>query len=118
MAEDERSFAAVGRRLLLSRAARHMSQTAYARAAGIAPSTFNNYEKGVSVPSREHALALFDAHGLSLDWIFRSEPAGLDPKLRASISALRNTVAGAATAKKPKRTGRERGGRQFSGVEQ
>ena len=66
---DERPFRDIGERLRLVREVRGLDQGAFAEGAGLAPSTYNQYEMGVRRPAIENAIALCDAYNLSLDWI-------------------------------------------------
>lgn len=69
----------VGRRLRMLRAAhgliqsppQKISQTAFARSAGLSQGAYTNYENALRVPSIAHAAKLCDRYGVTLDWIYR-----------------------------------------------
>jgi transcriptional regulator with XRE-family HTH domain len=87
-AEDELDAAPVGRRLRLTRIALGLTQRHFASAADIATNTYGQYETGARLISPARAIALSDAHNLTLDWIYRGEPGDLPYKLAAAIKAL------------------------------
>jgi transcriptional regulator with XRE-family HTH domain len=86
---NDRSFKAIGERLRITRDAMGLTQTAFRRAAELSPSTYNQFEKGGTRPSIDSALALCDAHGLSLDWIYRGDMRSLRHELAQAIKTLR-----------------------------
>ena len=67
---------AVGARLALTRSALGMTQGVFAEAAGIAPNTYNQYEKGERLPLVDNALKICERFELTLDWIYRATPQG------------------------------------------
>lgn len=67
----------VGNRLRRTREAFEMQQKEFAAAAGIAFNTYNQYEQGARLMRLENALALCNCFDLTLDWIYRGEPGGL-----------------------------------------
>lgn len=81
---------AVGDRLRLSRQALGLSQVEFSQRAGIAANTYNQYERGKKLPSINNAVAICDAHGLTLDWLFRDDPGNLPYKLASAIQALKD----------------------------
>ena len=92
MAKDVRTnelLNGVGGRLAITRQALGLTQTEFARRAGVAQNTYNQIEKGRKLPSVELAMALCDAHGLTLDWIFRDDPSNLRYQTADAIRALR-----------------------------
>lgn len=91
-AKAERGNEAIGRRLRLARLATGLNQKQYARSAGLAYTTYNNWESGLSRPELDAAHKLCDVYGLSLDWLYRDEPSGLAPELHAAIVALQGTM--------------------------
>jgi transcriptional regulator with XRE-family HTH domain len=78
----------IGKRLRLTREAMGLTQAAFCRKAGLSPSGYNQFEKGGTRPRIDSALALRDAHGLSLDWIYLGDRGGLSPHLMKAIKAL------------------------------
>lgn len=94
-AEQElQTEAAIGTRLLETRRALSLSQKDMCGPAGIAANTYNQYERGVARPSLDNALRLCYAHRLSLDWIYRGDPASLRVQLLDAIIALRESKSG------------------------
>lgn len=87
--EAEQLLKTVGERLALTRQALRLTQTEFARRAGVAQNTYNQIENGRKLPSIELSLALCDAHQITLDWIFRNDPSGLRYQLADAIRALR-----------------------------
>jgi DNA-binding XRE family transcriptional regulator len=66
-----------------------MKQRHFAFKANLSASAYNQQETGKVRPSIENAMALCDAHGLTLDWICMGDDRGLSPPLRNAIHALR-----------------------------
>lgn len=79
VAADSRSrtVPAIAARLKQTRTALRLTQVAFAGGAGIAPNTYNQWEKGKQRPDLDQAQALCDAYGLTLDWIYRGDASGL-----------------------------------------
>ena len=61
----------IQQRLLLTRTALGLNQTEFAGRADIATNTYNQWEKKGCRPSLDEAIKLVEAHGLTLDWIYR-----------------------------------------------
>lgn len=78
----------VGKRLRLARDAARLSQKDYARAAGVSDVSYNQWEKGAVYPPVDSAIKLCKAHHLTLDWIYRADPACLPSWLHDAIKAL------------------------------
>ena len=92
MAKDliqDRTRAGIGYRLKLTREALGYDQGDFARGAGIAPNTYNQYEMGKNLPSLEMAHKLRDAYRLSLDWIFCGDIISLRRQTADAINSLR-----------------------------
>ena len=84
------SLKAVGTRLRLTRIALGFdAQGKFAKAAGIAGNTYNQYEKGNRTPDLQQAIRLCDRFTLTLDWIYRGDPSGLNYKLAEDIKKVR-----------------------------
>jgi transcriptional regulator with XRE-family HTH domain len=81
---------AIASRLALTRRALGYSQGEFAAQAGMAANTYNQYETGTNRPSLDNALKLCHAYDLSLDWIYRGDPAALRVKVASAIRALKN----------------------------
>jgi transcriptional regulator with XRE-family HTH domain len=86
---DGRDKVAIGQRLALTRQALGLQQNEFAKRAGLASNTYNQYESGTNVPAIDKANDLCDAYSLTLDWIFRGDPSGLRYELASAIKALR-----------------------------
>ena len=86
------SLDAIGRRLQLVRRVHGMAQNEFCARAGLATNTYNQYEKGKKRPSVENAIALCEQYGLTLDWIYRGETAGLRFAMSDAINSLRKAV--------------------------
>lgn len=86
--DDDTSPEAIGSRLELTRVAMRMAQNDFCGKAGIAPNTYNQYERGKKRPSLENALKLAQTYGLTLDWIYLGDPSGLRYELADAIKAL------------------------------
>jgi transcriptional regulator with XRE-family HTH domain len=78
----------VGRRLLLTRDALRLKQNKFAEAAGISPTVYNQWENGAVYPPADGAIKLCEAHGLTLDWIYRGHKDRLPSWLADAIKAL------------------------------
>jgi transcriptional regulator with XRE-family HTH domain len=80
---------AVGARLKLAREALDLSQAEMCRRAGIAPNTWNNYEKGLNRISLDEAFKVVNATGISLDYIYRGIEALMPAHVADGIRRLR-----------------------------
>lgn len=78
----------VGQRLRVVREVYGMNQAEFGRRAHLAPNTYNMIELGSKLPSVFVAIALCDAHGLTLDYIYRGDPSDLSAPVRRAIEAL------------------------------
>lgn len=86
---DGRTAKAIGARLLLTRQALGLAQNDFAKRAGIAVNTYNQYEMGKNVPNLRSGHALCDAYSITLDWLYRGDNSGLRLELADAIKALR-----------------------------
>jgi transcriptional regulator with XRE-family HTH domain len=86
---EGRDRSAVGARLELSRQALGIDQGAFAQGAGLKGNTYNQYETGTNMPRLDAAHALCDTYHLTLDWIYRGDPAGLRYDTAAAVNAIR-----------------------------
>jgi transcriptional regulator with XRE-family HTH domain len=75
-----RTNAAIAQRLIATRRALGYSQAELCRRTGIAPNTYNQYEKARNRPDWENANRLCDGLGITLDWIFRGDPSSVSNK--------------------------------------
>jgi len=80
--------AAVGRRLKLVRRALGQTQEEFVRNVGISSNAYTMIERGDRLPSIETAIALCEAHRISMDWVFREQPGDMSARLWDSIKAL------------------------------
>jgi transcriptional regulator with XRE-family HTH domain len=90
----DRTKTGVGRRLTIARQAFGLDQGEFAALAGIAASTYNQYETGKNMPDLKFANAICDAHRLTLDYIYRGDSSALRREIHAAIYAaqkLRNS---------------------------
>jgi transcriptional regulator with XRE-family HTH domain len=81
-----RTFEAIGKRLRAFRDLTGLSQKEFAARAGILDTTYNQYERGVSQPKIEYAYALCDTYGLTLDWIYSGDTAGLPYRIASDLA--------------------------------
>lgn len=88
-AKGERSLSRIAERLRVTREALGMNQVEFARRAGLSRNAYNAYERERERPSLDNAIRLKDAHGLSLDWIYDGDIAGVRNKLAEAIKTIR-----------------------------
>jgi DNA-binding XRE family transcriptional regulator len=81
----KRPFADIGRRLTVFREAIGISQAQVCRDIGVAPNTWNQYEKGIREIPPTTAVKLHRKYGVTTDWIYDGDrtmlPAGIERKL-------------------------------------
>lgn len=75
----------VGARLRATREELGFDQLQFAETAGLKGNAYNQYENGVRLPHIMAAILLCDAYNLTLDWIYRGDPSGLDPRFWSSL---------------------------------
>lgn len=80
----------VGQRLRWVREVLGQSQGEFGYRAGLKPNTYNQIELGIKMPSIEVAIALCDAHGLTLDYIFRGDTGDLKHSVAEGIKMMRH----------------------------
>jgi transcriptional regulator with XRE-family HTH domain len=83
----------VGRRIVLLRHRLGLSQTAFARQAGISRNALISYERGGGVPKSEALARIAQASGSSVDWLLngripQAQPRK-DPEWEAALRKLR-----------------------------
>ena len=76
----------IGRRLIATREAVGMSQAELCRLADIKPNAYNQWERGHGRPSLEQAVRLVRALGITLDWIYLGNLAGVRHGLASQIN--------------------------------
>lgn len=80
------SLDAIAYRLRITREALGLNQTQFCGMAGIARNTYNQWEQGKGRPELDKALALCEAHSLTLDWVYRGVIGGLPYELASRIA--------------------------------
>ncbi len=77
--EPDARFQGIAQRLLAARIAQpgDLDQTDFAKRAGIAQNTYNQYEQAHRRPSLDNAIKLCRTYNLTLDWIYLDEAGGL-----------------------------------------
>jgi DNA-binding XRE family transcriptional regulator len=80
------SLPEIAKRLELTRTVLQLSQSEFADRAGIARNTYNQWEKAKGRPQLDGAMALCEAHGLTLDWIYFGEKSGLSYALAQKLN--------------------------------
>lgn len=77
------------------------SQTAFAARYGFELKSWNNYERGFSLPSWAAVQLVQKFPGLTLDWIYLGKEDGLPGRLRAELEAAgEKLTTSAGTARK------------------
>jgi transcriptional regulator with XRE-family HTH domain len=78
----------IGLRLRTAREIIGLGQGEFAKRAGLSASAYNQIELGETKPSVENAIAIRNAHGLTLDYIYCGDTGDLAPQLRRALEAL------------------------------
>ncbi len=78
----------VGARLRAVREIMGLAQGEFGRRAGIQPNAYHQIEVGDTLPSVESAIALRNAHGLTLDYIYCGDTGDLSAPIRRALDAL------------------------------
>lgn len=84
----------VARRLLETREALELDQQHFGTRAGLSQPQYNQYENGKRLLTLPAAMKLCDAYGLTMDWLYRGDPAGLQLRLWDGIRARRKQSIG------------------------
>lgn len=87
-ASKARLMADVAKRLRMVREVLGLEQGDFGRRAGLKPNTYNMIELGKRLPSIEVAIALAEAHRLTLDFIFRGDAGDLPHSIASAVEAL------------------------------
>lgn len=82
------STLSIGERLRLTRKAMNCTQQEWVSQLSIRRETLTMYELGKREPSPAVAIEISDAFGVTLDWIYKGEIAGLREETRKKIFAL------------------------------
>jgi transcriptional regulator with XRE-family HTH domain len=86
---DERSVESVARRLEQTRLALEVGQSEFAKRAGLAQNTYNQFERGKRRLSLEAAHALCDEYRLTLDWLYRGDLSSMPHTLAGTLRRMR-----------------------------
>lgn len=65
-----------------------MSQSAFAAYVAVSQPAMNNYERGLRRPELDVATRIVQKTGVTLDWIYLGERAGLPARLLAALPDL------------------------------
>lgn len=77
----------VAARLRMTREAFGLEQGEFADQAGITRNAYNQYEQAQRIPRLDIAIKICGTYGVTLDWIFRGELAGLPFNIAKSLQA-------------------------------
>lgn len=84
----KRPFTDIGRRLTAFRKVIGISQAQLCRDIGVAPNTWNQYEKGIREIPPATAVKLHRKYGITTDWIYDGDrtmlPSSVDRKLTSA----------------------------------
>jgi transcriptional regulator with XRE-family HTH domain len=94
---------AIGLRLDITCRALGLSQVEFATRANLSQNAVSQYINGVNRPNLDAAIALCDAHKLTLDWIYFGDQSGLRMSLADAIAALRRVETEGQPSSKAKR---------------
>jgi transcriptional regulator with XRE-family HTH domain len=81
-----RGLDAIAARLRATREAFGLGQNEFARRAGIASNTYNQYEQAKNLPRLDFANQICDTYGITLDWIYRGDRSGLPMRIANLLS--------------------------------
>ena len=76
-----RSVDAIAGRLRAVREAFGLGQNEFARKAGIASNTYNQYEQAKNRPSLDFVNKICDTYDVTLDYIYRGDTSGLPVRI-------------------------------------
>ncbi len=79
---------ATGRRLAIVREVFGLQKGEFGKRAGIGATAYSMIESGERLPSVQVAIALCEAYGLTLDYIFRGDAGDIRHSLATAIEAL------------------------------
>ena len=66
------------------------TQAAFATEAGLQPTAYANWKKGLGRPDLDSAFKLADAHGLTIEWIYEGDAGRLPGRIVEAIRELVN----------------------------
>lgn len=76
---------AIAARIVLLRKKRKWSPATAYKACDISKTTWNNYEQGVSRPRLDHGASICEVFGVTLDWLYTGNTAGLSQQALAQL---------------------------------
>lgn len=79
------SAADIGKRLAALHSALGISQADVCRATGIAKNRYSQYVSGKRTLTLAAGMQIADAYGVTLDWLFRNDPAALPAHLHRKL---------------------------------
>ena len=85
MADGGRSLTDIARRMVALRESLGMNQSAFAAYVGISQPAMNNYERALRRPDLDVAIGIQSKTGVTLDWLYLGERAGLPSRLLAVL---------------------------------
>lgn len=88
MTDGGRTNSDIARRLSVLIEALGHNQTSFATLVGISQPALNNYLKGIRRPDVDVAIAIAIRTGVTLDWLYRGERAGLPSRLLQELPDL------------------------------
>lgn len=75
----------IGQRIRLVRTITGLTQEEFAKRAGLSREQINNYERGEKRPSINAAVAICEAHGLTLDYLYLGRLHTLSAEMRDKV---------------------------------
>lgn len=85
MADGTRSIDDIANRLRTLQSALDLTQVGFAELVDITQPALNNYLQGVRRPRIDEAIKISAKTGVTLDWIYQGERAGLPARLLAIL---------------------------------
>ena len=86
---DESTPKKIAQRLSIVRQASGLSQTEFARRAGLGTSAWNNYETARKRISLDAAIRICETYQLTLDYIYLGDASNIPYKLAQAIESIR-----------------------------
>jgi len=88
MADGGRSNTDIARRIIALRESMSLNQSAFAALIDVSQPAVNNYERGYRRPDLDTAIKIQMKTGVTLDWLYLGERAGLPGRLLATLPDL------------------------------
>ena len=89
---DQRSVESVARRLEQTRLVLELGQSEFAKRAGLAQNTYNQFERGKRRLSLEAAHALCDEFKLTLDWLYQGDLSGMPHAMAGTLRRVQRST--------------------------